>query len=169
MIKKIQVIKKNNNFIINEKSFQKLTSKGFGYKINNKFYLDLYEVQYLLEKNKIELIDTKNNKLESKDIMKSPKFNLDEFIVYSDLKKKGYNVKTGFKYGVSFRIYDKGIKPGEDHSLWLIEVINEKDKIKIKELISKNRISHSANKKLILAIIDFESNITYIENSWKRL
>ncbi len=90
-------------------------------------------------------------------------------MVYEDLKSKGYNVKSGLKFGFLFRVYDKGIKLGEDHSLWLVDVVRESENVKIRDLISKNRVSHSANKRMILAVVDFENGITYLQNSWKRM
>lgn len=170
-MQKIKVKNKNNIYLIDEKSYQSLNSKGFGYKKENIFYLDIYETIYLLEKKKIEVEKYNNEeiKITKEKIIKNNKFNLNEYIVYKDLKSKGYNIKSGLKFGFSFRIYNKGIKPGEDHSLWLIEVLSEKNKLNIKDLTGKNRIAHSTNKKMLIAIIDDELDVTYIENSWKRL
>ena len=40
--------------------------------------------------------------------------------VYSDLRVKGYVVKTALKFGGDFRVYDKGVRPGEDHAKWVV-------------------------------------------------
>jgi len=168
-MKKIKVTLIKNQFLINKESYQSLSTKGFSNKNKDDYFLDIYEAMYLLEKDKIEIFDYKNNKIFPQIIKSNKIFQIDEYLVYKDLKSKGYNIKSGLKFGFSFRVYDKGIKPGEDHSLWLVEVLNEKDKINIKNLISKNRISNTANKKMLFAIIDFENDITYIQNSWKRV
>lgn len=174
---KIKLIKKL--FVIeSESNYQNLNSKGFGFKTeisNLKYQLNLYEVLFLLEKKKIELYDTKNNKLSFDDIVdrfnsKSKNNNIDiNYLVYKDLKKKGYLVKSGLKFGFTFRVYDKGIKLGEDHALWLVEPSQEFSKIKINELTSKARTANTTRKKMILAIIDTESEISYFEINWKRL
>jgi len=160
---------RNKKFNIENKSeFQKLNSKGFGIDENKKYFLNIYETLFLVEKNKIKVFE-KNKEIDFNKILKNSKIDFKEYLIYKDLKIKGYNILSGSKFGFTFRIYDKGIKVGEDHSLWLVEPINDNEKIKFKEILGKNRIAHSTNKKLIYAIIDIDNSITYIENSWKRM
>jgi len=167
-VKMIKVNFQNKVFRVNEKDIHFLNSNGFGFKKNNYFYLNIYEVLFLFEKKKIVVI-FQNKELNFVDILKLTKIDLKDYFVYKDLKIKGYIVDSGSKYGFTFRIYDKGIKIGQDHSLWLVEPVLDREKIQFKEILGKNRISHSANKKLIFAIVDSENSITYIENTWKRL
>ena len=164
----IKVEYKNKVFSLDQKSFQSLNSKGFGFQLNNKFHLNIYEVLFLIEKKKIK-VEYKNLEINFENLLKITKVDLIDYLVYKDLKSKGYVVQSGSKYGASFRIYDKGIKIGEDHSLWIVETVKDSQKFKFKDILGKNRIAHSANKKLILAIVDIENSITYIESSWKRL
>jgi tRNA-intron endonuclease len=164
----INVKFKSGKFLVDEKSYQSLSSKGFGYNTKNLFELDVYEALYLFEKGKIEVFFGKK-KLNFNDIIKKKKILLKNYIVYKDLKSKGYNVKSGLKYGFTFRVYDKGIKIGEDHSLWLVEAIEETKKINIKDIVGMNRIAHSTKKKMMFAIVDIENGVTYLENSWKRV
>lgn len=164
----IEVNYKKNKFIVDERSFQSLNSKGFGTKIDNLNFLDIYEATYLLEKKKIKIISS-DKEWNIEDIERKKQFSLNEYLVYKDLKSKGYQVKSGFKYGFSFRVYDKGIKEGDDHSLWLVEILYENDKEKIKDFSAKNRIANTTRKKMLMAIVDNENNITYYESSWKRM
>jgi len=164
----IEINFQNNFFKINEKDFQSLNSKGFGLKQDKIYYLNIYETLFLLEKNKIKVIE-KNNEISFDYIFKKLKIDFKFYLVYKDLKSKGYIVLSGSKYGFAFRIYDKGIKIGDDHSLWLVEPVIESEKVLFKDILGKNRIAHGSNKKLIFAIVDIENSITYIENSWKRL
>jgi len=165
----IEVIYKNKEFQIqNKPDFQSLNSKGFGIFESNNFYLNIYEVLYLLERKKIKVFKNKLD-FDFDMILKKTKIELKVYLIYKDLKSKGYVVLSGSKYGFTFRIYDKGIKLGQDHSLWLIEPVLDRDKILFKDILGKNRIAHGSNKKLIFAVIDSENSITYIENNWKRL
>ena len=55
VIQKIRVESKSGFFIIPDEScYQKLFSKGFGFKSENYFELEIYEVLFLLEKEKID-------------------------------------------------------------------------------------------------------------------
>jgi tRNA-intron endonuclease len=168
-------------FIVDQQSSQALLSKGFGKKDNNLFQLEPCEVLYLIEKKKAKVLETDDNKITSKfrksktkelsfkQVLKRKQVSINDYIVYKDLKSKGYQVKSGLKYGFRFRVYDKGIKKGDDHSLWLVEPITETDNLKIKDIAGKNRIAHTTRKKMLFAIVDNEDSVTYLETSWKRL
>ncbi|MCA9495868.1 MAG: tRNA-intron lyase, partial [Nanoarchaeota archaeon] len=127
-----------------------------------------YEVLFLLEKLKIEVY-YKEEKLKFDDCLKLSKLKIEDYLVYKDLKSKGYQIKSGAKYGFAFRIYDKGIKESEDHSLWLVDIFKENKSLNFREILGKNRVAHSTNKKMIFAIFDEDNSITYLENSWRRM
>ena len=46
---------------------------------------------------------------------------------FKDLRKKGYIVKTALKFGADFRVYEKGVKPGEDHAKWVVFPVHERN------------------------------------------
>jgi tRNA-intron endonuclease len=73
--------------------------------------------------------------------------------VFSDLRKKGYIVKTALKFGAEFRVYEKGAKPGEEHARWVLYAIKESEKMTWHDFSAKNRVAHSTKKKLLLAIV----------------
>ena len=168
-------------FVVDEKSSQSLLSKGFGNKEKNLYQLEPCEVLYLIEKKKARVTEIDDNRFTSRfrksrsknlsfnQVLKRKNVSIRDYVVYKDLKTKGYQVKSGLKYGFRFRIYDKGIKKGEDHSLWLVEPVMETDTSKISDLAGKNRIAHTTRKKMLLAIVDNEDNVTYLQTSWKRL
>ena len=164
---KVQLIK--NNFVLEENSWQSLNSKGFGEKLDNLFSLNVYEVLFLINKIKIEVINSKNKKVEFNEIIKKLKVDINVFLVYSDLVKKGYNVQSGLRYGVDFRIYEKGVAVGDGHSEWLVVVVSHKDKLAVSDFASFNRVAHSTKKKLLNAVIDIENDVTYFESSWTKM
>ena len=92
-----------------------------------------------------------------------------KFAAFSDLRKKGYIVKTALKFGADFRVYEKGVHPGEDHALWILYVVRENDSLKWHDFAAKNRIAHSTKKKLLLSVVDEEGDVSYYEVEWKRL
>jgi tRNA-intron endonuclease, archaea type len=86
--------------------------------------------------------------------------------VFSDLRKKGYIVKTALKFGAEFRVYSKGVKPGQDHAKWIVFVVSENEKVDWREFSAKNRVAHSTKKKLLLAVVDEEGDVIYYEVGW---
>ncbi|MBQ2353337.1 MAG: tRNA-intron lyase, partial [Methanobrevibacter sp.] len=85
-----------------------------------------------------------------------------------DLKDRGYVIKTGFKYGSEFRLYNRGGGPGEGHSDYLVKIIFENYDINVLDFASYVRVSHGVNKKLLLAIVDEDFDITYYNVEWTR-
>jgi len=172
-MKPIKVILKNKTFFFEkEKDYQKLNSKGFGRYDNKLFQLDIFETMYLLDLEKIEVVEEitlKTKGIEMQDIVKKFKFDFNEYLVFKDLRSKGYYVASGMKFGSTFRVYDQGIKPGKDHSKWLVQVIENQEKIRFNMISDKNRIAHTTKKRLLFACIDENKDILYIENSWKKL
>jgi tRNA-intron endonuclease, archaea type len=143
----------------------------FGEPVGEKIQYSLSEALYLIEKEKIELY-SKNKKIPKKDSIKALE-KIDKkihtrYLVFKDLREKGYIVKTALKFGADFRVYEKGIKPGKDHAKWLVFVDNESKKLAWHEFSAKNRVAHSTKKKLMLAIVDEEGDVSYYEVSWMR-
>ncbi len=134
-------------------------------------YLD-EEVIYLLEKEKIEVY-SRNKKLSLEEVKKKilgkDKKSLARYIVFKDLREKGYVVKSGFKFGGDFRVYDKGCSPKKEHSKWIVFVDLEKNNFRWTEFSAKNRVAHSTRKNLLIAIVDNEGDVIYYEIRWVRL
>ena len=90
------------------------------------------------------------------------------YCVFKDIRDRGYIIKTALKFGADFRVYDRGIKPGEDHAKWIVFPVHEAETLTWFEFAAKNRVAHSTKKNLLLAIVDAESSVTYYEISWVR-
>ncbi len=158
--------------IVKEGDVNWLQVNFFGDAKDDKLILSPEESVFLLEQKRLELFNNGKKISFSKAIeLFSKKINnfFIKYIVYKDLRLKGYVVKTALKYGVDFRVYDKGQVPGKDHSKWLCLVLYEDDLLKAKNLTAIGRIAHTVRKKLLFAIVDAEYDITYYEADWIRL
>lgn len=132
-------------------------------------HLSLIEACYLQEKGRLNIYE---NDVECSvgyliDLIKG--YDLyGKYIVYRDLKDRGYVIKTGFKYGTEFRLYNRGGGPGQGHSDYLVKIIFENYDINALDFASYVRVSHGVNKKLLLAIVDEDFDITYYNVEWTR-
>lgn len=138
---------------------------------NKKFQYALIEALYLMERGKFIIKDGKK-KLDFDAFVKKarkvdPNF-LTRYVVFKDLRKRGYIVKTALKFGADFRVYDRGIKPGEDHAKWVVFPVSESEVLTWYEFAAKNRVAHSTRKRLLLAIVDVESDVVFYEVKWLR-
>jgi len=153
-------------------AFSLLEKSSFGEEVNGKVQYSFSEALYLVEKNKME-VSVSNKPIEKKELTRKL-YNLDKrlyikYPVFRDLKEKGYIVKSALKFGADFRVYDKGQKIGKHHSRWIVFVDHETSKITWNEFSAKNRVAHSTKKKLLLAIVDEESDVTYYEVDWMKV
>ncbi len=134
--------------------------------------LSLHEALYLMEKGKLELFDQRKKAIPFADFMKKarkvePNFWV-RYAVFKDMRTRGYIIKTALKFGADFRVYDRGVKPGEDHARWVVYPVHEGSTLTWYEFAAKNRVAHSTKKRLMLAVVDDESDVTYWEVKWIR-
>ncbi|MBD3309746.1 tRNA-intron lyase [Candidatus Woesearchaeota archaeon] len=139
---------------------------------SGKIQLSLLEALYLLEKGKITVLDGRNKEISSEKLIKKaqkiePNFWI-RYCVFKDMRNRGYIVKTALKFGADFRVYDRGVKPGEDHARWIIYPVHEGGTITWYEFAAKNRVAHSTKKRLLIGIVDDEGDVTYYEIRWMR-
>jgi tRNA-intron endonuclease, archaea type len=150
-------------------AFALLDKSSFGEKKSGRVEYATFEALYLLQENKIQ-IKTKKGNLTLKELIKKFKKNdkkiENKLAVYTDLRKKGYLPKTALKYGAEFRVYNKGIKPGQSHAKWILFTSTENEKLAWHDFAAKNRVAHSTKKNLLIAIVDEEGDILYYEVSW---
>ena len=161
---------KDRIFSKSQKAFQLQDSKKFGEKEEGKIIYSSYETLFLIETKKADLIKSKKSiKTEEiiKNFSKKDRNFIIKYLVFKYLRNKGYIVKTALKFGGVFRVYEKN-NLGK-HAKWLVSPIKQSEKINLEDFISKNRITHSTGKKLLLAIVDQEENISFYETDWIKI
>jgi tRNA-intron endonuclease, archaea type len=148
--------------VLNEKSH-------YGKMHQDKLQLSLIEALLLQEKEKIKLFNN-GKKLSIEDMIGliRDKGLFNKYLVFRDLRNRGYIVKTGFKYGSEFRLYERGKSPGNGHSDYLIKVVTENQQISTSDFSSYVRVAHGVKKKLLMAVVDDEEDITYYNVEWTR-
>jgi tRNA-intron endonuclease, archaea type len=155
-----------------EDAFTLFEKSCFGDKKNNKISYALVESLFLIEEGKMEVFASGKRQISFDQLLRKYK-KLDNRIetklaVFTDLRKRGYTVKTALKFGADFRVYNKGVRPGDDHARWILFIAKEHDPLIWHDFAAKNRIAHSTNKRLLIAIVDEESDVSYYEVSWLR-
>ncbi len=158
---------KNKIMVLDETQANHLYQRGsFGKPLSGgKLQLSPVEALYLLEAGKIQAADAKGKKLTFKALVKKftrsdPDFML-KYTVYADLRSRGYILKTGLKFGAHFRVYERGEKPGEAHSKFLVQAVPEGVKLTPTEVARAVRLAHSVKKKIFWGVVDDEGDITY--------
>ena len=116
--------------------------------------LSLIEAFYLLKKEEITILDVKTNLfLNSKEFYElgkqlHHKFE-EKYIIYKDLREKGYVPRPGLKFGADFVCYKKG--PGLEHSPFIVDVLPHNSKISAIDRVRAGRLATSVRKKFVIA------------------
>lgn len=89
---------------------------------------------------------------------------------YSDLRERGFIVKTGFKFGAHFRVYPRGVNPYEEgpkkqeqHTKWVVHAVPEDEELSFSEMSRAVRLAQNIRATMLWAVVDSESGVTYYE------
>ncbi|MFX0102822.1 MAG: tRNA-intron lyase [Candidatus Hodarchaeota archaeon] len=123
---------------------------------NRELQLNLLEAIYLMENEWLTVTESKTGEPRTKEdlikiaIANHEKFE-EKFLVYKDLRKKGYIVRPGLKFGADFTVYKHG--PGIDHSSFVVQVLEHKNKISAIDMVRAGRLATSVKKRFVIASI----------------
>ena len=146
------------------KNVDELSSKGYGVVKDSELLLDFYEVLYLLEKGIMKVENDDGEDADFQDVLRLNE-SIDEdawvkYLIFRDLRSRGYVVRGGFGWGVDFRVYERG-KYGEETARYLILSMLEGKPISLEDLIRVLRQSQTLKKELILAVMNRRGEIVY--------
>ncbi len=136
----------------------------------NTLSLEPEEILLLLDRGRIILELTNTGKrIESEELVVhftslNPNF-WSRYLVYKDLRNRGYVVSIGTRITAPFRIYSRGGKPGESVSKTVIYPIPEGEDIDLNLLDQIVKQSKIDRKTLLLSVIDRLGDVTYYQAS----
>lgn len=127
------------------------------------------ELLYLMEREKIELSDPSGKRMEFPSLVEALSEDDPEvwlrFLLYSDLRRRGYIVKPGYSKGLEYRVYRRGAEVGKEPAKYLVVGLVEGRAVTVPELASIANSAKLSKKDLILAVIDRQGEITYYDAS----
>jgi tRNA-intron endonuclease len=156
--------------VVDETRFQdELRTKGFGEKELAEYVLKPYEALYLMHTKRLTL---KNKPGMAFDLLfelllKYDKNIMTKFLVYRDLRSRGYVAKEGFGFGNDFRVYERGEyekKPAK----YVVFGINEGTNTTAKELAKAVDQIEKMGKEAVVAVIERRGEVIYYKASKMR-
>jgi tRNA-intron endonuclease len=151
--------------IPDKKTFESLEQKGYGEARQAKFLLKPFEALYFAFYKKLSL----SGRPASFEALlhTCAKFDHDaltKFLVYRDLRVRGYTVKDGFGFGTDFRVYERG-HFGQKGAKYLVFGLSEGRQEKIGNLHKNVDQITSMGKEPILAVIERRGEVIYYKIS----
>jgi len=159
------LLSKKGVTVSSSENFDHLTARGYGTLEDKELCLSFYEALFLLSKGIIDVKDEKTGHEVSFQNLLQCYQSVEEnawvkYLVYRDLRSRGYVVREGFGLGIDYRVYDRG-EYGKEIAKHLIFVIQEGQPVEVKELARVLKYVQNLKKRLILAVINRRGEIVF--------
>jgi tRNA-intron endonuclease len=165
------IIDRNGVILIDSvKQQDQLRSKGYGEKIKDMYILENYEALFLLYSKRLVLTKQKSTLDFStflQTLLKNDLSIFTKFLIFRDLRTRGYIAKEGFGFGDDFRVYERG-EYSRKAAKYVIFGINEGISVKANILFENIRSIEKMGKEAIIAVIERRGEIIYYKVSRKK-
>ncbi|MCE2508001.1 MAG: tRNA-intron lyase [Nitrosopumilaceae archaeon] len=112
--------------VADKSSISRLSQDGYGDADPDGYHLKPFEALYLISVGRLVLAGSKRAGFEGtlERFRKDDPDILSKYLIYRDLRSRGYVAKDGFGFGTDFRVYDRG-DFGDKGAKFLIFGLNE--------------------------------------------
>ena len=153
------------------KGSEKIYEPGYyGKQIGDRLELAMVEACLLLKRGRIRVLSD-GKQINFQELYDHAR-NLDRrfperYRVYEDLRERGLLVRTGFKFGCDFRVYERGVqlkkgpKSAKEHTKWIVFCVPEDYTLSFQELSRSVRLAHNIRARMLWAVVDNEGDATY--------
>jgi tRNA-intron endonuclease len=162
-----EIIFENGKGYVSTDEADRISQQGFyGTRLDdNRLELEPVEVLHLLERKRIIAYTPDESQLSSKDIVNqllpdSPDLWV-MYLVFRDLRSRGYAVRQGFGGGIGFRVYARGERPGIASANQLVYVLKEGQPISLNDLDLITQTALASRKNLVFALVDQNGEVNY--------
>ncbi|MCL1977719.1 MAG: tRNA-intron lyase [Candidatus Bathyarchaeota archaeon] len=150
--------------ITEQSNIDQLSSRGYGTIENKTLTLAFFEALYLQDKGMLTVKDNKNTPVGFQTILHSYQATDENawvnYLVYRDLRSRGYVVRDGFGIGTEFRVYERGTY-GKDSASYLVLGTQEGKPSDIDILADVLQQCQNQKKELVLAVMNRRGEIVY--------
>jgi tRNA-intron endonuclease len=165
---KVEGVLVKDHVLVSDKDMQHILElKGFGEMMKKKFFLKPFESLYLLYVDKLRLFRG-THQIDFDTLMaeciKIDPDSFTKFLIYRDLRTKGYVAKDGFGFGSDFRVYERG-QFGEKGAKYVVFGLTEGKREKIGLLQKQIEDITTMGKEPVIAVIERRGEVIYYKVS----
>lgn len=157
------LFKKGRITIQDKRSQDQLRNKGYGEMERSDYILKPYEALYLMHTNRLKASKGKQPLSFDSLLRVALKFDkniLTKFLIYRDLRSRGYVAKEGFGFGVDFRVYDRG-EFEKKAAKYVVFGINEGTNTGVRTLSKILQDINIMGKDAIVAVVERRGEVIY--------
>ena len=144
--------------------FGELEEVGYGERQDKSIKLKDFEALYLLYAGKMALKDGKGKEVTFEELAKANQSKVRDswtkFIIYRDLRSRGYVVKDGFGFGTDLRVYERGDFPAKA-AKFVIFALDEGTEKSLGDLRDSVKQIVRMGKEAIVAVIERRGEVIY--------
>ena len=151
--------------------FGELEESGYGSREGKDLGLRDYEALYLLYSKKLELEDEKGKTVSFEGLaelaQKKAGDSWTKFVIYRDLRSRGYVVREGFGFGTDLRVYERGDYP-KKAAKYVVFALDEGIEKGMADLQQSVKEMAKMGKEAIIAVIERRGEVIYYRVSRAR-
>jgi tRNA-intron endonuclease, archaea type len=151
--------------------FGELEESGYGSREGEDLVLRDYEALYLLYGKKLELDDKTGKSVGFERLaelaQKKAGDSWTKFVIYRDLRSRGYIVREGFGFGTDLRVYERGDYPKKP-AKYVVFALDEGIEKGMADLQKSVREMGKMGKEAIIAVIERRGEVIYYKVSRAR-
>jgi tRNA-intron endonuclease, archaea type len=151
--------------------YGELEESGYGTKEGKDLVLRDYEALYLLYAKKLEIEAKGGEKLTFEQLaelaQKKARDSWTKFVIYRDLRSRGYIVRDGFGFGTDLRVYERGDYPKKP-AKYVVFALDEGIEKGMADLQKSVREMAKMGKEAIIAVIERRGEVIYYKVSRAR-
>ena len=168
----IEATMKGESVVVLDKArLGELEETGYGSREGKAYVLHDYEALYLLYSQKLRLSDAKGNQVTFETLAEISQKKADDswtkFIIYRDLRSRGYVVREGFGFGTDLRVYERGDYP-KKAAKYVVFALDEGIEKGVDDLQKSVREMGKMGKEAIIAVIERRGEVIYYKVSRAR-
>ncbi len=141
-----------------------LEQLGYGEKDAKHHVLKDHEALYLIFTKKLQLKDEKGGEVNFEHLAEEAQRRAGDswsrFIIYRDLRSRGYVAKDGFGFGTDLRVYDRGDFPRKA-AKYVVFVLDEGAETSVDDLRDSVRQITKMGKEAIVAVVERRGEVIY--------
>jgi tRNA-intron endonuclease len=151
------------------RSQDELRTKGFGEKEGKEYVIKPYEALYMLHTKRLVLAGKREMTFDRLlDLFNRHDRNImSKFLVYRDLRSRGYVAKEGFGFGDDFRVYERGEyekKPAK----YVVFGVSEGANVTARNFAGAIEQIEKMGKEAVVAVIERRGEVIYYKASRTR-
>ena len=145
----------------------RLSQQGFyGTRIDgNKLELEPVELLHLIERKRVVVTTPSGEHVGSdyivNDLLVDDPDLWIQYLVFRDLRSRGYAVRKGFGSGIGFRVYARGDRPGTANAKELVYILKEGVPISLSDLDLVTKTAAGSRKDLLFALVDQNGEVNF--------